>query len=129
MDRLAEQRPGADERAATVIEFDDPNTVVVDASGDVAVRGRRVTRAGGWLRIGSSDERIPGVLRWIAVHLRVERHGAKSSVVIDRVRFGDVEWDDIGRFLDVFDGVWSPHLVEQTRRVLERGSERRSAAR
>ncbi len=95
----------------------------VDADRDVYVRNTRVTRAGGWLRIGATDAKIPRVLQWIAVHLRVDvDHGRTTNVSIDRVRFGDVEWDDIECFLREFDGVWKPHLVEQTRRVLFRAA-------
>jgi hypothetical protein len=120
VDRENHRSPAPNDRTVAVAEFDGENSIRVDAERDVFVRGIRLTRAGGWLRIGSNDENIPGVLRWIAVHLRVEQRGRACSVAIDRVRFGDVEWDDIERFLAVFDGVWAPHLVEQTRRVFMR---------
>jgi hypothetical protein len=103
-----------------VASFGPDAALRVDDDHELCVRGTRVTRAGGWLRIGANDEKIPRVLQWIAVHLRVEVHAGQTNVSIDRVRFGDVEWSEVDRFLHAFDGVWGPHLIEQTRRALTR---------
>jgi hypothetical protein len=103
-----------------VASFGPDAPMQLDADHELWVRGSRVTRAGGWLRIGASDEKIPRVLQWITVHLRVVVERGHTKVSIDRVRFGDVEWQEIDRFLHQFDGVWAPHLVEQTRRAITR---------
>jgi hypothetical protein len=92
----------------------------VDRAGDVYVRGVRVTRAGGWIRIAVEEARMPATLRWISVHVVVTASDNGAQIVwIDRVRLGDIVWDSVDEFHDIFDHVWAPHLRERTLHALQ----------